>query len=95
MRDFRSQEQKRIEQGRTWKIWVTDEERLMISEFRKARDCSRKKRFETETDALRVAIRATTDSRNKYAVRPYACEWCNGGWHLTCNDFEIGEKRKS
>lgn len=40
-----------------------------------------KNRFATETEAIRIALRASR--RSGLALRVYRCERCGGGWHMT------------
>lgn len=46
-------------------------------------DCRKKTRFRTEGDALEALSRIKRNPREKFPVRAYQCEFCNGGWHLS------------
>lgn len=86
LRDYKRRRYKRIRDGKSAAARLYDErtrrDAVVTAEYGDAghRQCGRKRRYETEVDALAMADRCVL--RGAPELRAYRCGLC-GGWHLT------------
>jgi hypothetical protein len=65
------------------RVYLTSEELAVVKQWRAAKRCAAKMAFDSQTAAMREAIRRMARHENRApALRVYECEVC-GKFHLT------------